>query len=948
MDTDRCRFLLVEDNDDHAELFLAHLAETSFADAAVVRTDNLRDGRRALASGDIDIAFVDLTLPDSTVAETLEVLPELTPRASLIVITSLDDRDTLLRIIDRGADDCLPKMAINAVVLERTIRFNLDRRRFRQQAIQAERQKYDDLLLEVQRVGNVGFWELNIPDQTLNWSDEVFHIFEIPQTGAAPRYEEFLAAIHPEDRELVDTAYRRSLEAREPYAISHRLLMADGRVKFVLEQGKTLYADDGTPQLSTGTVLDITRSKENEEQLRLAASVFSHATEGVMITDPSGVILDVNEAFTEITGYSRDDALGKTPRLLKSGKQNADFYRAMWNDLNETGSWSGEIWNRRNNGEIYPEFQRINAVRDEDGNLQHFVAQFADITQEKAHQRQLEYIAHYDCLTDLPNRVLLADRLKQAMAQEQRRGQHLAVTYLDLDGFKDINDTHGHDIGDRVLVALSTRFKDALREGDTIARIGGDEFVAVLIDLAEVDDSLPVLERLLTSAALPIRLDGQDLQVSASLGVTFFPQAESIDADQLLRQADQSMYQAKQAGKNCYKIFDAEEERSIRGHIETLDRAREALAKQEFVLYFQPKVNMRTGRVVGAEALIRWQHPEHGLLSPFSFLPAIENTSLAIELDEWVLNTALAQLRTWQGAGLDLTISVNITAINLQRPDFVDRLLGLLERHEGLDKRHIELEVIETSALDDMNHVSRVIERCRDLGIEFALDDFGTGYSSLAYLKRLPAKTLKIDKSFVRDIFEDPEDFAILEGVLGLAASFGREAVAEGVESIDHGAMLLYLGCELAQGYGIAQPMPAGELGDWVSNWRAASSWRDCPPLHRDDLPMLYAMVDHKAWVAQVEKCVFEGGPPPPLDTQHCRFGQWLISKGKERLGSANAFLSLVQMHEKIHLVARELLSRNRAGDRTGLEPLLGHLRLLRDGLVLQLMTIVKSIAKDG
>ena len=424
------------------------------------------------------------------------------------------------------------------------------------------------------------------------------------------------------------------------------------------------------------------------------------------------------------------------------------------------------------------------------------------------------------------------------MAQAQRRGQQLAVAYLDLDGFKNVNDRYGHDMGDQLLVHLATSMKATLREGDTLARLGGDEFVAVLIDLENENSCLPLLSRLLEAAAAPVHVGGVVLQGSASIGVTFYPQAQDMEADQLLRQADQTMYQAKLAGKNRCHVFDAALDSSLRVRHESLERIRRALTHGEFVLHYQPKVNMRKGQVIGAEALIRWQHPEKGLLNPAAFLPVIEDHPLAVEVGEWVIDTALKQIGLWHAIGLDLPVSVNIGARQLQQVDFVERLQAILSMHPQVNPTSLELEVLETSALADMQQVSQVIERCHQMGVKFALDDFGTGYSSLTYLKRLRVAMLKIDQSFVRDMLDDPDDLAILEGVIGLAAAFKREVIAEGVETVAHGTALLQLGCELAQGYGIARPMPADKLAAWKSTWRPDDVWSELPWLGGNPQPV--------------------------------------------------------------------------------------------------------------
>nr|WP_297348594.1 EAL domain-containing protein [uncultured Glaciecola sp.] len=569
------------------------------------------------------------------------------------------------------------------------------------------------------------------------------------------------------------------------------------------------------------------QKKEREhllQRLKRAASVFTHAHECIMITDANGIITEVNDTFSQMNGYAAKEVLGKNPSLLRSGRHSPTFYIEMWDKLIAEGHWSGEIWNRRKNGEIYPATLTISVVKDTAGIVQHYVSLSTDISSMKAYQGKLERIAHYDALTNLPNRVLLADRLGQAMVQCKRNNRSLAVAFMDLDGFKEINDTYGHNVGDKLLLSVSQRMKAALREGDTLARIGGDEFIAVLVNLGKPEDSAPVLERLLKAAATPVTIDNYVMQVSASIGVTLYPQ-DGADAEQLMRHADQAMYVAKQAGKNRYRLFDTAQNNEIKRQLESIEDIAYALREGELVLYYQPKVNMRTNEIIGVEALIRWQHPIRGLIPPLQFLPLIEGHAISLELGEWVIDNALIQIEKWQKMGLNLPISVNISAHQLQQPNFTKRLAVLLSAHPEVDADWLELEILETTALNDISKVSATMQTCNELGVRFALDDFGTGYSSLTYLRNLPAQLIKIDQSFIRDMLEDPEDCAIVEGIIGLAKAFRRDVIAEGVETIAHGAMLLQLGCELAQGYGIARPMPASDIAKWVCNWKADDSW---------------------------------------------------------------------------------------------------------------------------
>lgn len=468
--------------------------------------------------------------------------------------------------------------------------------------------------------------------------------------------------------------------------------------------------------------------------------------------------------------------------------------------------------------------QPMHNAHSADTLMQLYVDRVSAEMQRSEVEQQLAQMAHFDPLTSLPNRTLLADRLKHAMAQALRHEQMLAILFIDLDGFKAVNDSHSHAVGDQLLVSIAARMKQVMRDEDTLARLGGDEFVAVLQHLHGPNDSVKFLNRLLTVISEPVLLDDLEFSISASIGVVFYPQQEGLDADQLLRQADQAMYQAKQAGKNRYHFFDVERDRALRDQHEGLLRIRQALEEGELELYYQPKVNMRSRALIGAEALIRWNHPERGVLPPASFLPLIENHVLAIDIGYWVLNTALDQILSWREQGIHVPVSVNIDAIHLQHPGFVDQLASALSQRPGIQPFDLQLEILETTALDDVKQVSGIMLACQRLGVGFALDDFGTGYSSLTYLKRLPAELLKIDRSFVRDMLDDPEDLAILDGVIRLAGAFQRQVIAEGVETQAHCDELLKLGCEWGQGYAIARPMPASSLPGWLAQWLQSES----------------------------------------------------------------------------------------------------------------------------
>lgn len=682
--------------------------------------------------------------------------------------------------------------------------------------------------------------------------------------------------------------------------------MADGRI---LERDYVpIPGDNGEGVGHLWLYRDITERRKTEDWLRQSASVFEHANEGIMITDAEGTIQDVNAAFTHITGYTWDEVVGRNPRMFKSGVHGQEHYDRMWEVLRQDGQWNAEVWNRRKDGQLYVVMQTISTIRDEQGEVQRYVALFNDITSLKQYQQELERMAHYDALTGLPNRCLLADRLHQAMARAERGSGLMAVAYIDLDNFKAINDTLGHDKGDELLAKVAERMQAALRNGDTLARVGGDEFVAVLVDLNGREEVEPIIQRLLEAAPHPGHSQGQELRSTASFGFTFYPQAESLEPDQLVRQADQAMYAAKQAGKNRSATFDHAYDLAVRGQNEVIERVREAITNDELVLHYQPKVNMNSGEVVGVEALIRWTHPERGLLLPGSFLPSLNGTPTAVEVGDWVMETALAQAESWRQSGLALPVSINVDGYQLARPDFLDKLRDCLRRHPGLGRGALELEVLESSALDDIDRVREIITACDELGVSFALDDFGTGYSTLTHLKRLPAELLKIDRSFVHDMLDDPEDLAILDGVLGLADAFRRRTIAEGVETVEHGVMLLAMGCQLGQGFGIAYPMPADELARWLATWQPDPLWQARRRVRSEDLPALFAIVEHRAWFNCLEQALNHGSCAPELSPEACRLGQWLHQQARERAKDEPDIDTIEELHQQLHAEATRLV----------------------------------------
>jgi len=637
------------------------------------------------------------------------------------------------------------------------------------------------------------------------------------------------ARIHEEDQPALADALG-ALRSAGPDSgdAQFRMQRNDGSWSWL--QGHAIVAErfsNGEPARVIATVRDVGEQRAAEERHQLSAKLFQHLHEGLLITDANQRVLDVNPTFSEITGYSRDEMLGTVPALMRPAPKGSAAERqqaVMRDSLQASGSWRGELVDRRRNGEACTLQVTISAVKSQSGQIRFYALALADITQAQLQRAQLERQAHTDELTGLPNRSRLAQMLREAMQASEQEGFLLTICYLDLDHFKPVNDRFGHEAGDRLLVDLADRLRRSLRHwasgDDAVARLGGDEFV-LLLRTATLEEGRHAVDRVMRNVSQPYGLGvgAGPVVVTASIGATVYP-IDKADADTLLRHADHAMYGAKQAGRNGYLFFDAEHDRRTEAHFEALGRVQDALDANQFTLYYQPKVDMRQGKVLGAEALLRWKHPQHGVIAPAQFLPLIEHTGLSARLGDWVLQQGIEQLAKWQRMGLDITVSVNVSARHLQEPLFAQRLSALLGRHSTPVAQRLVIEVLETAALADVDYTCELMQECRELGVRFALDDFGTGYSTFTYLKRLPLDLLKIDRSFVHNMLNDRQDLAIVEGVIGLSETFGCTVVAEGVESVEQARRLIELGCDVGQGNGIASAMPVDEVYEWVRNYR--------------------------------------------------------------------------------------------------------------------------------
>ena len=555
---------------------------------------------------------------------------------------------------------------------------------------------------------------------------------------------------------------------------------------------------------------------EDHERLRQAAAVFDCTREGVLVTDNKGLIVHVNRAFMAITGYQSEEVIGQRPSLFKSGRHPPAFYQAMFTTLNSTGEWSGEIWNRRKSGEIYPQWQTIRIVDDERGRRSHYVAVFSDISAIKNSEHELAHLAHYDPLTDLPNRLLFTDRTEQALASAQTHKRGCALLMIDLDHFKMINDSLGHSIGDQLLKGVAERLSAMVGPGITLARLGGDEFAVLAESCPQMVHAAALAQRIIDGLKEPFQIDGHQLFVNISVGISLFP-GDALSAEQLLRNSDSALFKAKSAGRNGYALYTEELTAHAQQRVETAFELRRALEQQELRVYYQPVHDLKTSRLIGVEALVRWEHPQRGLVSPAEFIPIAERTGLIAEIDTWVMRQACEQMCQWQQAGVVLSfVAVNVSSRLFARRELFGQVAKVL-RETGLDPACLELEVTESAVMDDPEVALEQMHRLRELGVRLAIDDFGTGYSSLLRLKRMPVQKLKIDQGFVAGLPWDEDDAAIVRVIIALAQSMGMQVHAEGIEQVEQAGFLLEHGCDLGQGYWFGRPVPAGQL-----NWNRA------------------------------------------------------------------------------------------------------------------------------
>jgi diguanylate cyclase (GGDEF)-like protein/PAS domain S-box-containing protein len=748
-----------------------------------------------------------------------------------------------------------------------------------------------------------------------------------------------------------------SLALRHGYHHFEWLMMrSDGSV-FDADVALTAITINGELMLHVA-LRDITEKHQLEQALYLAKEraevTLASIGDAVITTDAAGQINFMNQVAINLTGWTLEEATGCAISTVFN-ISHEDTRQQIVNPVEvvlrqgKPALPTGHTLLVARNGIEYIIEDSAAPIFLADGSLIGCVLVFHDITEKFRMQNAVRWQAAHDALTNLPNRVLLAESFKRAIARAQRQQLLLAVCMIDLDQFKPVNDEYGHDVGDLLLVQVATRLNQMIRGEDTAARLGGDEFALLLSDITDVDELQVIVARILQALAMPYLIDGKIIKVSASIGSALYP-LDDVDADTLLRHADQAMYQAKQRGRNQHLMFDVSLDTQIIASHQIQRNVKNALLDNELVLHYQPKVNMRTGIVVGMEALLRWQHPVQGLIPPLDFLPQVEKTDLIIDIGKWVIEQALRQIAIWHKAGKAWTVSVNIAALHFQCRHFLQDLQDSLNRHADVPPYLLEIEILESVALGDINQVNQLIRDCQALGVSFSLDDFGTGYSSLGYLKRLPAETIKIDQSFVRDILDDKDDLALVEAVIGMGRVFNRKIVAEGVETVEHGVLLMRLGCDFAQGYGIAKPMPAEHVLDWAETYVADpvwSLWADTQ-WELDDFPLLVAQFDHLKWVKRlvlyVEHQLVALNKTEIIDAHECRFGHWYYGHGLQQYRHLSEFIAIEPLHNQVHEVGMAIVQACEEGDMETAQKLCGVLLATKDNILAMLSKLQQAV----
>ncbi len=795
--------LIVDD-----ELFMRRVLRDALEPGGylVIEAENGKEALERVREHRPDIVLLDVVMPGMDGISVCAALRRMSEGEHLpvLMVTVAGDTDTIDRAYAAGATDFISK-PINWSHLRHHIRYML-----RSSRLFHELRRKEAGLAYAQRIAGLGNWEWDPTRKRLVCSEEALRILDLPYDESGIALERFIGLVHPEDRASLRQAFSGLFEAHRSFDLEHRIRLATGTQRVIHAQAEAI--PDGLAAVRmAGTIQDISARKQVEERLQLSARVFDNSGEAIMITDPEGIIVDANPAFSRVTGYERSEAIARHAWEMPFAMQGPRFYRELTERLARHGQWQGEVLGRRKNGETFPALVTINAVDDSSGGICHYVAIAADISLLKETENRLQYLANFDPLTDLPNRPRFVDRLRQALSEQGGRPGGVAVLLFDLDDFKEINETLGHTAGDLVLQEVARRIQGRLGQGGVAARLGSDEFSALLSSLPDSDHAAQVAQELLALIARPFHLNGSELFLSASAGISL-SRYDGKDAAELIKNAQTAMHHAKQQGKSRFTFYSERMNLQVQERLAMKNSLRKGLTREEFLLHYQPKFDSVSGRLTGLEALARWQHPGRGLVWPVHFIPLAEETGLIVPLGENMLQLACAQNRAWQSRGFPpIRVAVNLSAQQFQEKDLVATVSRVLEQ-TGLDPNWLELEITESVIMRDTGRAVGMLEQFKKMGIRITLDDFGTGYSSLSYLKRLPVDCLKIDYSFVRGIFADAEDAAIVRAIIAMAHTLNLKVVAEGVETEEQRQFLREQGCDEVQGYLAAMPLPVQDV----------------------------------------------------------------------------------------------------------------------------------------
>lgn len=805
------RLLLIED-DEADRIALKRALRRDRSDLEILEAATAADGVRLLEEQTFDAVFLDHGLPDQNGLELLRQLPDaIKATTSVIMLTGLENLTLASRCFEAGAQDFLLKDEVSQRHLLRAVNLAQERRTMAMALAESDAAaarattEWNKALSQV----SDAIYLVDSDRRLLRANPAFFQLFDCdPQESLGKPIRELL---YPGG-----TSPARCLFCGDDTGMDSPLILeADdpgNPLDIPLELTiQPINNDEGDLTSSLICLHDLVRTRQTEERLRLLAGVFDNTAQGVVITGSDATIIEVNRSFTTILGYERDEVIGGNPRRWKSGRHDKDFYDEMWSALQNTGSWSGEIWNRHKNGEILPVWQSINAIFDENNRITHFTSVFSDISDLKRSQEQLDHLAHHDILTDLPNRLLLKERLEQAIRHARRRNTLLAVIFLDVDNFKHINDSLGHPAGDRLMQEMAKTLVHATRDGDTVARLGGDEFALLLEDVDKPESAGIAAQKVQSALSAPVTIAGREIRPTASLGISLYPQ-DGETPSTLLRNADSAMYQAKENGRNKFCFYTRELTHEAFERMLLEHNLRHAVEHDEFHLVYQPQYDITENRIVGVEALVRWQHPQEGMISPGRFIPVAEQSDLIHEIGNWVLHAACNQAREWLDRGIDFgRIAVNVGGPQVERGRLVEEVEIELSQ-SGIPASCLELEVTETFIMRQIDDIISQLMELRELGVTLSVDDFGTGYSSLRYLKELPIDKLKIDQSFVRDIPGNPDDEAIVKTIIAMTASLKLGAVAEGIEREEQIEFLRRHNCRFGQGFLMSHPLAPEEV----------------------------------------------------------------------------------------------------------------------------------------